>query len=307
MSASAATPNQSDIEYGLRASDFLLDPDAFVGRCIAAYPEADAALTSPQRVALADAIRAGRPRIEVVEAIRRYVAPSARMLDGSPVSGIARDWSNHVVTEQLARYAPGDNSAFVQQVYSQILGRSPSPIEAIEARFDLREGSLSRTEFIQHIALRSPLCHLSTDPSPVGVGFGVSREAKPFFNLIEPSPTGGWIVAQDMYLRSATTVEGTLQVAEGFILSGPKRTFPSGMWNLSIDIVQPETARITVDIVANSGLDVLTKFDLVGPARLVTAVVCEPWHHFLEVRLFKGVEPEALRKLKVRELVLRQP
>jgi hypothetical protein len=222
------------------------------------------------------------------------------------VNGLARDWSGDIVVEQLARYAPGDDAAFVQQVYGQTLERPPTSIEAIEAKFDLK-GGLSRTDFIQRVARRSPSCQLSSDGAVAGLGSGLTAEGKFAFSFIEPTAQGGWAVANDVYLQAGPTIEGALQVSAGVVLSGPKRSFAPGDWHLAIDLVQPEEARITVDAVANAGLDVLASFDLVGPARLVTAFRIEPWHHFLMVRLHKAAAAQTQMQLRIRTLMLRQP
>jgi hypothetical protein len=287
------------------ASDFLLGAEAFVERCVSAFAGSDQVLSAGERAALADAIRMGRPRIEIVETMRRLLMPLASTRDRPQVDGVSQCWGQFIVTDLLERYAPDDDEAFIQQVYAQVLDRSPSSIEALEASFDLK-GRLTREEFIKQLAGRSPACRLSSDVAPAGVGSAMTKDARLCFNFIEYAESSGWILAPDVWLQHAPTVDGALRLAEGCVLRGPKRSFPAGDWQLAIDIVQPETATIVVEVVANAGLDVLVKFSLAGPARLVTPFSIEPWHHFVEVRLLKRTEPEQHRWLKMRQLVLRQ-
>lgn len=290
---------------GLQAADFLLQPEEFVSQCIAAFDGTAETLTTAQRAVLAEAIRAGRPRIDIVEAIGRYTSLGAASLLGKTANGVSLNWGDCIVTDQLVKFAPGDDVIFAEQVYKQALHRSPTSIEAIEAKFDLK-GGLSRIEFIERIARRSSACRLDTDTLPAGLGAAISDAGKIRFSFVEPTRDGGWVVARDVHLQAAPTVDGYLQLDNGWVLSGPKADFPSGKWHLTIDLVQPEAAHVIVDVVANAGLDVLASFELAGPARLTAGFSIEPWHHFIEVRLSKDNEPQPLRQLKLRELVLRQ-
>ncbi len=77
-----------------------------------------------------------------------------------------------------------------------------------------------------------------------------------------------------------------------------------GSWKLSIDIVQPCSAKIILDVVANAGLHVLAKAVFVGSARVALEIIVSEHDHFLEVRLFKPAEQAELRQLKIQELVL---
>ncbi len=295
----------SEAATDLQAVDFLLGPEEFVSRCLAAYSGVTELLTLPQRALLAEAIRAGRPRIEVLEAVRRLANPAHTTSAGTLTNGLAREWDNFVAMDQLIAYAPQNDSIFVEQVYLQTLNRLPTAIEAIEAKFDLK-GGLSRTKFVEQIAQRSPACRLSSDVLPLESGKMIGRDGRLYINLIQQTTNGDWAVPHDVFIQQAPTVDGSLQLNEGLVLAGPKRSLPPGKWHLSLDLVQPESSQIIVEVIANSGLDVLARVDLVGAARMVMAVLVEPWHHFVEVRLFKAAELEHLRKLKIREVLLRQ-
>lgn len=304
MTESAAPASEATAPV-LQAADFLLGPEDFVSRCVEAHDGAADMLTAPQRAALAEAIRAGRSRVEIVAAVRCYSALGGSSVLRMTATGNPLDFGNYIVTDRLIQFAEGDDVAFVDQVYKQALNRSPTSLEAIEAKFDLKAG-LSRIDFIERIARRSPVCRLDTDALPVGLGSTVSADGKICFNLVEPTRSGGWNVAPDVLLQPAPTVDGFLELETGWVLMGPKASFPAGKWLLAIDLVQPELACLNVDIVANAGIDVLASLDLIGPARLAVGFSIQPWHHFVELRMRKGDEEEHLRKLKLRELVLKQ-
>lgn len=295
----------------LQAADFLLGAEPFVERCCAVYAGGESSLTPSESAALADAIRAGRPRIEIVEVVRQRLDPLRYSAERPNVNGVARTWDKFVVTDLLENFAPEDDEAFVRQVYSQLLDRDPSPIEAIEGKFDLK-GQFSRRDFIMRLARRSPSCRLTTDPPPLGVGGGFSTDGKLFFNFITYARGTGWIVAPDVFVQPGVRdhadacSDDMLRLSEGWVIIGPKRSFPSGDWQLAIDLVQPERAKLVLDVVADAGLSVLTKFALAGPARLVVPFRIDPWHNFIELRLLKPVEDEQYRWLKVRQLALRQ-
>jgi hypothetical protein len=310
--ADSSRPASTPSTPSLSAADFLLGAEAFVERCIAAYADDPSELSAGERAALADAIRAGRPRIEVVEVVRRRFSPLQFPAERPKVSGIAGHWSQFVVSDLLERFAPDDDEAFVRQVYAQTLDRSPSPIDVLEATFDLKSGSISRSELIQRLAARSPACRTSADKLATNSGALAAAWAKMSpegmfqFRMIEFDRAGGWSVAPDMWLQPTQTIDGALKLNEGWVLLGPKRSFPAGSWQLVIDLIQPARANLVIDVVANSGLDVLVKLDLTGPAQLAVPFTIQPWHNFIEVRLMKPAEEESYRWLKPRQLELRQ-
>ncbi|WP_395661110.1 hypothetical protein [Aestuariivirga sp.] len=308
MTHSTHLPETVDPAAGtmeLHASDFLLDPDCFVDRCVKAHPGANEVFTPAQRSALAEAIRFGRPRMEVVEAVRGYACPPQNKGSGQTEIGVGRQLRGFVVLDELENFAPGDDECFIRQVYEQAFDRFPTEIEMINAGFDLRSG-LTRREFINKALERVPRCRSADRSSSAIPGAGLDEHGKMYFSLIKPAAGGNWSIPPHVYLQPVPTRDGFLQTLEGFVLHGPKQSFAPGNWSIAVDIVQPDEARVILDVCANCGLDMISKMTLVGPARFQTAFVIEPWHHFLEVRLYKENAPEALRKLRVRELVLQE-
>ncbi|MEM6973283.1 MAG: hypothetical protein AAF577_10810 [Pseudomonadota bacterium] len=145
----------------LGPADFLLGPEAFVTRCatLAASGGGGAvARTSDgaDQARLVAALRAGRPRLEVARALLGDRAPTA-----SPAAAFGRDWDRFVITDLMARYAPDDDRQFVAELHQQLLGRRPSPIEALEAEFDLRVGAIDRAGLIRRVAALGADCRLS--------------------------------------------------------------------------------------------------------------------------------------------------
>jgi hypothetical protein len=287
----------------MTAADFLLPAEAFVERCIAAHPGADALFSRGERGALVEAVRTGRPRIEVLDAIRGRVDPTALQETRSRIAGLAKGWDEFVVADLLANFAPEDDVAFVRQVYSQVFGREPTSVEALEAKFDLKSGRATRRELIERLGARAPGSHLSTDLIGPG-GAALSKTVRPQIVLMRPSGTDSWIVAPEVWVQPAPVKKEAFQFEEGWILAGPKRSFPSGWWRLNVEMDQEDDAELILDVVANGGLDRLLAINLVGPARLGARFKLEPWHHFVEVRLRRMTRPGARNWLRIGDLSL---
>ncbi len=103
-------------------SDFLLEPELFVDRCVAVFCVSDTVLTAPQRLGLVDALRSGRSRFDVIDAVRSYSELRALYKKRETVTGVGRDLGEHIVTENLASFAPLDDEAFIHELYRAILG-----------------------------------------------------------------------------------------------------------------------------------------------------------------------------------------
>ena len=299
----AVAAERVDVVAGVTAADFLLPAEAFVERCIAAYPGADQLFTLSERGALVAAVRGGRPRIEIVDAVRDRADPETLEATRPRINGLSQGWDKFVVTELLEHYAPDDDVAFVRQVYSQVFDRAPTPVEALEAKFDLKSGRLTRTDLIGRLGARAPSARLSTDLAVAGAG-ALFNEGKPQIVLLRPAGPDGWIVAPELWVQPAPIENGAFQFQEGWILTGPKRSFPAGWWRLNIDLVQADGAGLVLDVVANSGLDRLLAINLVGSAQFGARFKLDPWHHFVEIRLRRTAQPAERNWLKIRDLSL---
>ncbi|MEM9783031.1 MAG: hypothetical protein AAF899_11180 [Pseudomonadota bacterium] len=308
----------------LTTADFLLGPEAFVMRCSELAAEVGAAdsiaLDAGERTRLIAAIRSGRSRLEVARAV---LGNAAGPLPPSPARALGREWDSFAVVELLERFAPDDDVRFAEQVFEQLLGRRPSQIEALEARFDLASGDIDRRTMIARVAAMNPHCRLSRvthepkgdrganvnphstrDVSSAMIG----HDGREQVLIARCHPDLGWLIGADIECRGVLGpqhAEAPLsQVPEGWILTGPKRTLKAGRWDLAVDLVQPGNAQITLDIVANSGLDTLLSLDLIGPALMTVGFDVAVFHHFLEIRINKPRQADELHQLKLRRLAL---
>jgi hypothetical protein len=288
----------------MTALDFLLGPEAFVERCAIALGLRETELTSLDRGALADAIKAGRPRFEILDVIRARRNPLDPDLQRPNCNSVPSEWSSFVVLDLLERFAPENNEAFVRQTFSQLLCREATTLEVIETTFDLKSGRTDRRGLIEKLAKRAGGARLSSVHS---VSLPIDRAtSEPFKMLLIKYIEGeGWVLAPDITLHVPRPKEGMLtRLEEGWVMTGPKRSLPAGAWRATFELVQADAAEIVIDVVANSGLDVLVRMTLSGPAQVSPCFEIKSWHHFLEVRLFKPTQPEPLRWIKIREISL---
>jgi len=312
MTAASPTIQRSGVDSGandpvatLCAEDFLLDPEAFVERCIAVYATANRTVGPGERTALVEAIRAGRPRVEVADAVRRLYKGAAEVDRLPSINGIGRQYSTFVDVPLLERFAPDDDEAFVRQLYQQMLGRHPTTVDMKEALFDLRHG-LDRRAFIDRLAARWPGVVLSTQPVDDEAGLSLAADGKLCFRLIEPRRDNGWSIPPAVWLQPVPTVDGALQVRQGMICHGPRRSFPAGSWQAVIDVIQPSNAVLTIDVVANVGLDILVETTVIGSASFAMPFEIASWHHFIEARLQLSKAAPRESWLKLRTFMLKQ-
>lgn len=299
------------VASGVSAAHFLLGPDEFVAACAEELAVPESLCSQRDRRVLADAIRAGRPRFDIVETLRRLGADAADAAAGPSARSFAAPWDDAVVVDLLERYAPDDDEDFVRQAYGQILARRPSPLEVLETGFDLKGGTLTRRALIERLARRSDTVRLSPElppeTTPEGVTPGgdcVDADGRAGFILMKFTPTLGWVIAPDVRLHSKVAHDGALYIETGRVLNGPRRSLPPGPWSLAVDLLQDEAATLVVEVVANAGLDVLLRAPLLGPARFRQRFTIEKWHHFIDVRVIKPAEADGLKWLKIRELSL---
>jgi hypothetical protein len=285
------------------AADFLLAPEAFVEHCLSAHDPDGRLFTKAERGVLIEAILAGRPRLEVLDAIADRADPSARKLTRPHLGDLLRDWDDRLVPDLLERYAPNDEEAFVRQAYSQLLARPPDSTELIKARSDLKSGRTTRRGLMETLAARSTAARHSTGLA-LKADSGPNSGGAPTFILVRPAGPESWTLEPDVWLQPAPIRDGALQVSEGWVLFGPKRSFPSGPWRLDIDIEQEETTELALSVTSNGGLDQLLAIELIGPARLKARFTIESWHRLVEVRLYRPAQPAAHNWLKVRDLTL---
>lgn len=277
-------------------------------------------LSAWDREDLAGAIRRGTSRLKVIDALRsRTTAPVKPIW--SPRHDIRRPPDRLTVLESLVRFAPDDDTAFLRYAFERICDRAPTPVERLELEFDLRSGRSDRGATIRRItAIAQREGHFAlwdslqpeaeprdpTDARAMPAGLMVDEDGEQTFIFARQMPDGrGWLVGPDMMRQDIKIKDGGWAVHEGWLIVGPKRSFRPGLWRLDIDLVQAADAVIDIDVVANSGLDVLQRLAVFGPFSGSVGVAIEHDHRFVEFRLH--VRPGQGRSwLKPRNISMRR-
>lgn len=316
MSEMISSPAETPLTP-LAATDFLLPPKAFVKRCVDAFDLRDQ-VDESDRETLTALLSEGRSKLEIADALRSRKYPLAPSLIAPASKGAGVDLGPLIVVEELERFAPADDAAFLRQLYAQTLGREPTAIEALEGTFDLKSGRSTRRSLIEAVAIRTPGSRLSTissaakrsnppDVAPSLSGFDVvSADGRVEIVFLRMVAGLGLVRAPGTSFQPAGFRDGSLLLEEGWLLAGPKLDAELGDWVLSVDLMQDENAEIALDIVANAGLDTLIKLHIVGPALLQTRFTVRPQDRFLECRLFKTRQIDSLNWLKIRNISMRQ-
>lgn len=309
-------PDPTAEPLAITVAQLVATPQDFVDACAAAFGLDADALDVAERASLIAAIDAGRSRLTVMEALRARAAPldadgaPRRRLDRTRLAGLlAQPWTNEVVVDLLLRYAPDDDGRFVEQAFRQIFGRDATPIESVEARFDLRGGRLDRRGLIGKLAALSPGCRLSPPPAPtppptVDGGATLRDGGGAGYTLVRDVPGVGWVIAPGVTAQPMSGENGAFVPAPGVALRARGLTLAPGRWRLAVDLVQDETADIVVEVSANAGLDELFRARLRGPATFAATFDVEAHHHFVEVRVVKPAQGAGDARLKIRDLSL---
>jgi hypothetical protein len=291
----------------LSASDFLLGPNEFVRRCASVFLTEHNALSTREIQQLVDAIQSGCPRLEVVDVISAKANPIDPQLLRQRHNPAAMSSAPFIITRLLERFSPDDNEVFVVEVYEQAAGRAPSGIELAAGCFDLKRGLLTRRQYIEKIAERSAVGRLSPEPENTvnlttdgAAGAIISKNGSQHISLVRDLGTLGWLVAPNSLLQPIVPKDGAMTVPEGWLLAGPKKSLSHGHWSLDVDIVQPPRARLVIDVIANSGLDRLVNVEITGSCFGAFCFQVTPQHHFLEARIFKPQQEDALHVLTIR-------
>ena len=284
---------------------FSLPATAFVDTWADAFGLSDAEFTPSDRDTLVAAIRGGTNRLQVIDALRTRRAVAAQEAGRSAVHSIRRPPDGFALIETFTRFAPGDDVAFLRHAFAQISGRDPSGRERLELEFDLRRGLADRAAVIRRIvelarregraAVWDTLAAASrpqpgtadlADARTMPAGLMIDEAGRETLVFLREMPGSGWLVSPE-YLRQrqSAIVESGWSVAPGWLIVGPKRSLHPGPWRVDLDIVQPDTAMLDFDLVANSGLDVLQRLTISGPIHGSFRVEISPDHHFIELRL----------------------
>ena len=256
---------------------FALPPPAFIEAWSKALGLGERDLSDVDREHLARAIRHGTSRMKVIDAMDRHRAGAAQGLRTPRGHGLRREPDGFALLEVYARFAPDDDAAFLRYAFAKICDRSPSERERLEFEFDLRRCRTDRATIVKKIVAIAgsegrmafwdslePGADLDVEASqdrhsartmPAGLSYDEGgRETLIFVREVQGA---GLIVAPDILRQHPKTVDGGWAVTEGWLVVGPKRTFAPGSWRVDLDIVQSDDSVVDVDVVANSGLDVL--------------------------------------------------
>jgi len=299
---------------------FSLPAREFIEAWAQALGLSDDELSAWDRENLASAIRRGSNRLKVVEALRsRKTVPAGRGF--SMRNDIRRAPDRLALLDVLARFAPDDDAAFLRYAFQSICDRDPTAAERLELEFDLRSARSDRAATIRRItALAQREGHLAlwdtiapdavrdepTDARAIPAGFVIDEDGRETIVFAREIPgRSGWWVGPDMMRQKVEIADGGWTADEGWLLVGPKRSLQPGRWRLDIDLVQSAQTTLALDVVANSGLDVLHRFQILGPFCGSVVVTIEPDHRFVEFRL-EVPKGQGRVWLKAREISMRR-
>ncbi len=293
---------------GLTPGDLLVTADEFVRRGAAALGLDD--LSAVEIELLAKEIRDGMSRLDALDVLIARVDPDDPRLSRPNPAFLKRDLDAFIIVDLLERYALDDDREFARFVMSKVLGEAPTA-EALEAAQAFLWRTKDRRAFLEDLAAkraaRGERVELSSrvapeTESPRRVGANVLTSHGRFgVTIVRREPGMGW-VAGDNVTIAATVEDGKWKTRRGWVVLGPKRSFEPGLWRLDVDLTQPDNACVTLDVIANAGVDVLLRATLMGPAKCSMRVDVKPWRHFVEFRLFKPEEAEESNWLDIRNL-----
>ncbi|WP_349959767.1 hypothetical protein [Rhizobium sp. ZPR3] len=284
---------------------FSLPAESFVDAWARALDLTEIDLTADDRLSLANAIRGGTNRLRVVDALKaRRPVPSS--LSGlSEIQALRREPDQFAMVENFVRFAIEDDAAFLRYAFARICGRDPTSAERLGLEFDLRRGILTRTAVVKRIVAIArrdgQTAYWDTllpedDGSARDVADSSSASVTPSGLLVNPDGQAmlvfvreveniGWMIAPDLLCQPLQLHDGNWSVHSGWLLTGPKRSFAEGDWLLDLDLIQPQTAKLDIEIVANSGLDFLQTMTLVGSFSGTVCVTVKREHRFVELRV----------------------
>lgn len=290
----------------ISGSDLLLPPDQFVDRCVELFKgETEFDSVSPaDRRALVEAIRAGVSKLAIIDAFETRREPMSRHMS-SKYDDLSGSWDSFVSLDLLSRFAPDDDDAFVRQTFFQVKGRDPTEHEAISARIQLSTLGVDRSAYIEKLVQGDHSVQLASQRSPIGHADWnfIDHDGKRTAVLVRLTEEG-LSVAPGMTVPRSPFANGTLQCTQGWLLWGPKRNLASGTWDVHLCLSQHSEGALLFDVIANSGAATLARCHLIGSAYFNMRIQVEPWHQFVEVRLYKPEQSPDLSWLRIQRIAL---
>ncbi|MBM7047477.1 MULTISPECIES: hypothetical protein [Rhizobium] len=284
---------------------FSLPAESFIDAWAKALDLTESDLTPDDRLSLANAIRGGTNRLRVVDALkaRRPIPPSLNGRSG--VQALRREPDQFAMLENFVRFAHDDDAAFLRFAFSRICGRDPTSAERLGLEFDLRRGVLTRAAVVKKIVAiarrdgqmaywdtllpdseseaRETVDSSNASITPSGLLVNVDGQAMAVF--VREVENVGWMIGPDLLRQPLQITDGNWSVQPGWLLTGPKRSFSEGNWLLDLELIQPPTAKLDIEIVANSGIDFLQAITLVGSFSGTLCVNIKREHRFVELRV----------------------
>lgn len=298
----------------LGPADFLVSAEEFVKRCATAVGLTE---ISPIDVEiLAKAIRNGTSKLDILDVLMNRADPLDARLSRPNPSAVTREIDSFVVVDLLERYSIDDDREFARFAYDKILGEAPNDEELDAAQAYLLR-SADRYSFLETLVARKisrgQRAEISSKRAPsdhepaqrlrhIG-GNLLALNGETTFVVVRHEPGMGWAAGDNVQVN-ASIRDGKWKPNLGWFVVGPKKSFVPGLWRLNVHLIQPKGATIILDVVANAGIDVLTRATLLGSANLGLRLDIKSWHHFLEVRLFKPEEGPDNNVLDIRDVSL---
>ncbi|MBN7809068.1 hypothetical protein JZX86_27495 [Agrobacterium rosae] len=206
-----------------------------------------------------------------------------------------------LIIENLLSFAPNDNKAFVIRAFSQVLDRHPDSVELARHTHNIDVNGCSRLDLLAELNAKSTsegriviwdsAEHIGEKAATKNVrgliestGFrSISKDTHEKLTLCRYQH-GQWELAPSMVCNPAEVQMDSWRVSDGFFLTGPKAHLSAGKWLLDIDIVQPASACVIIDVVANLAVDRLLYLTVYGSLRGTFSFEKLNTHAFLEVR-----------------------
>jgi hypothetical protein len=302
--------------------DFALPPEPFIRRCAEKLGLTETELGEEDVARLVSALRSGTRKLQIYETLRLRKSPALtpRLLSDFVVT---REPDQYVMRDLMVRFQPDDDAAFLRFAFHRICGRDPLPQERLAYEFDLRRGHINREKIVADLVIAARQSGKDAawdslveplDDKTVNSFDGSARQFIPGrmrdsagrdgFVFCRWVPRVGWLIADNVWRQDNLPEENGWNLHPGWVLAGPKRTLPSGDWRLDFDFIQAEDAQLILDVVANSGLDVLMRQSFLGPCAGAVALKIDRRHFFLELRLWKPEQPSELCWIQLRNLSL---
>ncbi|WP_292047174.1 MULTISPECIES: hypothetical protein [unclassified Brevundimonas] len=211
------------------------------------------------------------------------------------------------IEEVLVGHALSDDVAFLDYAAFRLAGRALQMHERLDFQAQLNAG-LNRSKIVKAIMElsrlegRNPVVARMDSDTPFMLISGTRRERLVLMMALNEREL---LVFDDGLSSGSRPEQGALELSEGLIFSGPKKSLKPGLWRLNMNWIQHENSSICVEATANGGLEKLLSMTFAGPCTFSGEFRVLPEHLVCEVLIFalrKGDpadKPWAARPLEV--------